>query len=86
MIPQAARTPASAYWLRADAIGRILDDRAWSQSGLATDVGLHRVSLSRYIHRHRPVGPRSRGRLLRWAAANGIAPETLLERRPPVRE
>ena len=70
-----------SYWLRPTIVLRVLDQRGWSQEGLASDIGISRVSLSRYLHRHRPVGLRSRRRLAAWATSNGIAPDALLERR-----
>jgi transcriptional regulator with XRE-family HTH domain len=75
-----------SYWLRPAAIVRVLDQRGWSQAGLASDIGINRVSLSRYLHQHRPVGLRSRQRLIAWATTNGIAPDALLERRQPASE
>lgn len=70
------------YWLRAETIERVRDQRAWSQAGLAADIGIDRVTLIRYLGQRRPVGLRSRRRLIAWAAANGIALDDLLLRRP----
>jgi transcriptional regulator with XRE-family HTH domain len=73
---------ATTYWLRQGPIQRILDARAWSQAGLASDIQIDRVTLLRYLHGQRPVGLRSRRRLIAWAAANDLTPDDLLERRP----
>jgi len=75
--------PHRRHWLRPEAIESIRDRHAWSQAGLAADLGLDRTTLSRYLHGHRPVGLRSRRRLIAWAEARGIDPGLLLRADPP---
>lgn len=76
-----ARTLAGARtWLCADAIGPLLHERAWSQGGLAADIGIHRVTLSRYLRRRRAIGDAGLQLLARWAQRNGVAIDALVER------
>ncbi len=76
------RPSTDLYWLRRDAVERVLDALCWTQEGLADEVGISRVHFNRLLNRRRPLTRRSRRKLLDCPQLEGLAPEDLWVREP----
>ena len=80
-IPTGSRGSAS-YRLRREAVERVLDALCWSQEGLATTIGIHRVTLSRAMC-GRPVSRRLRRRFMDCTIFQGLSTDDLWVRSDP---